>query len=337
MANAPKKGAGRRERAGNPDEYQLPLPLFKHGLQAAHQFPLVAAADKVIQGRRPAPEAWSIWPYIESNPSHAYSAMLFDIDDPDRWEYEVDGPVPNWQVRKDSQPTTYHVAFTLEHPVARHDASRLEPLRFYRDVYDGLAVTIGADYRYSGLMTKNALQPPPGCSTQWLRSEPYTLAELREWLPAKIPKPAQTTGVGRNEDLFRHCIKLAHQPRWARVIMAQGYNGLWLEHVRLLNIQSFAENPLPDSECRSIAKSCAGYSLRQYNEGTFSQIQTARINRRWHRGEPNYDYHSRAETAAMMAESGFTKREIARAFGVSEKTIQRDFAKVRRAKNQKGR
>ena len=85
--------------------------------------------------------------------------MLFDIDDPDRWEYDVDGPIPNWQVRKDSQPTTYHVAFALENPVARHDAANPKPLRFFRNVYEGLSVLFGADYRYSGLMTKNPLQP----------------------------------------------------------------------------------------------------------------------------------------------------------------------------------
>ena len=36
--------------------------------------------------------------------------------------------------------------------------------------------------------------------------------ELREWLPAEIPKPVYTTGIGKNCDLFQHCVKLAHQP-----------------------------------------------------------------------------------------------------------------------------
>ena len=85
MANASKKGAGRRKRTGVSD-LQLPLPLFEHGLQAAHQWPLVGDETKYTRGRRPAQEAWRDWPYIESNPPHAYSAMIFDIDDPDRWE-----------------------------------------------------------------------------------------------------------------------------------------------------------------------------------------------------------------------------------------------------------
>lgn len=329
MRTSSRKDGRPRKRANVPDG-QLELPLFEHGLQAAHQHPLVATADKVIKGRRPPAEARKDWNYVESNPPHAYAVMLFDIDDPDRWEHEVDGPLPNWQVRKDSQPTTYHVAYTLEHPVARHNAAKLKPLGFFRDIYDGLAVQIGADHRYSGLMMKNPLQPPPGCSTQWFRPEPYTLAELRDWLPAEIPKPVHTTGIGRNEDLFRHCVRLAHQPRWARIIRAEGCDGRWLNHVRLMNTQSFAENPLPDVECRSIAKSCARYSMLQYSEETFRQIQTARNTKRWHPGQPNYDYRGRAETADLLVKLGYTVPEIAAKLRVSDRTVQRDLAKVRK-------
>ena len=205
----------------------------------------------------------------------------------------------------------------------------LRPLAFYRDVYDGLAIRIGADHRYSGLMIKNPLHPPPDCSAQWYRRDPYTLTELREWLPLEIPKPLRETGVGRNEDLFRHCIKLAHQPGWARIIAAEGHAGRWLEHVRLLNVQEFAEDPLPDVECRSIAKSCAKYSLRNFSEGRFSAIQLARNSKRWH-GQREYDYQQRAQTVGLMAELGYRQAEIAVMFGVDVRTIRRDLAKQRR-------
>ena len=187
----PQNRAGaKRYRKGEPPPQQLAFPeLLEHGLQQIHKNPLVADQTKVIHGRRPATEAWEDWPYVESNPPHVYAGLFFDIDDPDRWEHEIDGPMPNWQVRKDTTPATYHVAYTLEIPVARHDAALLKPLRFFRIVYDGLAIKLSADLRYSGLMTKNPLNPPPGCSAQWFRREPYTLTELREWLPDEIPKP----------------------------------------------------------------------------------------------------------------------------------------------------
>ena len=43
--------------------------------------------------------------------------------------------------------------------MARHDAALMRTFRFYRDIYDELAIRISADLRYSGLMTKNPLNP----------------------------------------------------------------------------------------------------------------------------------------------------------------------------------
>lgn len=332
MDSQNRAGAKRSRRLEIP-QGQLPLPLFEHGLQAAHQYPRVAGADKKTQGRRSPAEAWGQWPYVESNPPHVYAGLFFDIDDPDRWEHDVDGPLPNWQVRKESRWVTYHVAYTLEIPVARHDAALSRPLKFYRDIYDGLAVRIGADSRNGGFMTKNPLHPPPDCTAQWFRREPYTLAELREWLPDPIPKPITKTGVGRNEDLFRHSIVLAHQPKWARIIQSEGYSGQWLDHVRLLNFQEYAQNCLPDSECRSIAKSCAKYSLRNYSEDRFSAMQSRRgarrAQQRWHPGEPEYDYAERWESVGMCSRLGYSQAEIAAMFEITVRTVKRDLQKFR--------
>ena len=239
------------------------------------------------------------------------------------------GHVPNWQIRKEGLQTTYHVAYTLEIPVARHNAAQERIVHYYRDIYDGLSCLFDADPRFDGVMAKNPLHPPAGCSAEWIRRAPYSLTELREWLPAKIPKPILTTGVGRNEDLFHHCVKLAHQPHWARIIDAQGHNGEWLEYVRRLNYAEYAEDPLPDSECKSIAKSCAKYSLRQFSEERFSRRQTARITRRWHPGQKSYSYAERANTASLMVNLGYTKPEIASIFGVTVRTIERDLAKTK--------
>ena len=280
---------------------QLALPIFEplvdHGLQQIDVRPWVGDEEKIRRGRRPAPEAWDNWPYVETHPAHTY---FFDIDEPDRWEYEVDGPCPNWQIRKEGLQTTYHVAYTLEIPVARHDAAQYRIIQYYRDIYDGLSLLFGADPRFDGIMAKNPLQPPSGCTVDWIRHAPYNLTELREWLPAEIPKPVYTTGIGRNCDLFEHCVKLAHQPKWARIINDEGHAGRWLDHVRRLNFAEYAEDPLPDSECKSIAKSCAKYCMRQFSEHTFSRIQTARITRRWHPGQKGYSYEERASTSALM-------------------------------------
>ena len=244
----------------------------------------MADTTKFRRGGRPAREAWDKWPYVEAHPPHTYAGLFFDIDHPDKWEFDVEGPCPNWQGRKDGRRPASHVAFTLETPVARHDAARLQPLGFYRRVYDGLAVKFGADLRYDGLMIKNP-RPPPGCSVQWLRKEPYGLDELREWLFERPEKPIISTGVGRNEDMFRYCV--------------------------------------------SIAKSCAKYSLRNFREPTFSQIQSHRSTRRWHPDQPNYDYGDRAETVGLVVEQGYSQSDIAEKFGVSVRTAKRDLRTYR--------
>ena len=328
MRTAPAKRARRRKSAGTPD-YQLPLPLFEHGMQAAHQHPLVGDRNKHIQGRRPAAEAWRDWHYIEGNPPHAYAVMIFDIDDPDRWEYEVKGPVPNWQVRKSARTTTYHVTFTLAVPVARHAAANPLAIRFFHDVRRGIAHKIGADTHYNGLLTKNPLNPPPDCVTDWFRPQPYDLEELREWLDDKIIKPADPTGIGRNEDLFRHCVKLAHQPHWAEIIATEGHRGQWLNHVNLQNIAQFAEDPLPFSECLSIAKSCARYSLQQYSKHTFSEIQSHRADKRWTHPTPAwFDHKKRRSIISTMIMLDHTRQNIAHYFNVSKRTIQREIAEM---------
>ena len=333
MDSAQRKGARRRKNAES-DAQQLALPLFEplvdHGLQQIHPRPWVSGEDKYRRGRRPAPEAWDHWPYVETHPPHLYVGLFFDIDEPTRWEFDVDGPTPNWQIRKDGTRPTYHVAYTLEIPVAKHDTAQYRIIQYYRDVYDGLSCLFGADPRFDGVMAKNPLHPPSGCTVHWIRREPYSLTELREWLPAKLPKPVRTTGVGRNCDLFSHCVKLAHQPKWAHIIAAEGHAGQWLDHVRRLNFAEYAEDPLPDSECKSIAKSCAKYSLRNYSDEKFSERQTARNTKRWHPGEKDYSYQSRAHTMGMMTQLGYSQADVAEIFGISERTVRRDLTTYRR-------
>ena len=327
MNTARSKGARQRNNAALDGQLSLPLfePLVEHGLQQLHHRPWVGDEEKLRRGRRPAPEAWDAWPYVETHPAHTYAGLFFDIDEPDRWEYEVDGPCPNWQIRKNSPIPTYHVAYTLQIPVAKHDAAQYRIIQYYRDIYDGLSCLFGADPRFDGVMAKNPLHPPAGCTVDWIRHTPYTLVELREWLPAKIPKPIYTTGIGKNCDLFEHCVKLAHQPKWANIINNEGHAGRWLEHVRRLNFAEYAEDPLPDSECKSIAKSCAKYSMRQFSEHTFSRIQTARNTRRWHPGQKGYSYQERSHTISMMTELGYSQGDLKEIFGISERTVRRDL------------
>ena len=117
---------------------------------------------------------------------------------------------------------------------------------------------------------------------------PYTLGELDKVLPKGKPPSRRLTGIGRNCDLFRSMVSEVFRPRWAAVLGAQGWSEAWLDHVRAQNVAMFAPEGLPDSECRSIAKSCHRYWTLQYSAGRFSDLQRARNGQRWH-GDFNFD------------------------------------------------
>ena len=69
-----------------------------------------------------------------------------------------------------------------------------------------LAQTIGADRGYTGLTTFNPVAATRQLKTRWGRFQPYSLAELRSFIPKgwrMPPPPALITVVGRNHWLFK--------------------------------------------------------------------------------------------------------------------------------------
>ena len=96
---------------------------------------------------------------------------------------------------------------------------------------------------------------------------PYTLGELDKVLPKGKPPSRRLSAIGRNCDLFKSMVSEVFRPRWAPILEAQGWSTAWLDHVRTQNVSMFAPDVLPDSECRSIAKSCFRYWTKQYSQG----------------------------------------------------------------------
>ena len=94
--------------------------------------------------------------------------------------------------------------------------------------------------------------------------------------PAQTTPPHRATRQRQPSDDPTYPPPRRARPRWHRVIAAEGYAGAWLEHVREQNVALWHPDELPEAECRSIAKSCANYSLRQFSETDYSAIQTQR-------------------------------------------------------------
>ena len=90
------------------------------------------------------------------------------------------------------------------------------------------------------------------------------------------------------------------------------------QHVRAINVEMWHPNELPDTECRSIAKSCARYSLAQFSDETYSEINTRKIAKRWH-GKYDFDFKARNDSIRSLRELGCTQQEIADTVGIGQR------------------
>lgn len=249
--------------------------LELRGFTATHPRPLAAGPDRIARRMAPA-DAWGM-PYVDPNPAHVVAVDLHDLDDVLRHVDGWDGPAPSWTVAN-ARTGHLHAAYVLSNPVARHDAARLAPWRFFADVHAGLTVRLGADPAYAGTLTHNPLAPLDGYFTTWGRLEAYPMAELREWCGERLPDRT-ITAEGRNVELFRWAVVHAHRPAQARALQAdaQGNRAAWWrEAVGAENVRRFGTNALPPTEVRSVATSSAGYAIRQFSEAAFSERQRHR-------------------------------------------------------------
>ena len=308
-----------------PRPFFVPPYLAELGLNSVHPFPLVMDAEKRPRGRRPAPVAWQHFPRLEVNPPNAYSVVTIDVDDVDHL------PQRAWGKGKPSLPPTWivqsldtgkmHLGYILGTPVHRNPDSLAGPLLKLADVADRLTHHLGGDPGYGGLITRNPLAPGPDTHVYWQSFLPYSLGQLDKRLPkAKRPRGERLTGIGRNVDLFRGMVKTAHQPRWHRLIEAEGWDGAWLEHVRSVNVVMWHPDVLADSECRSIAKSCASYSLRNFSEKQVSERSRRKTGKQWH-DDYDYDYDTRNAAILSLDGMGFRQREIAEVVSISQSRV----------------
>ena len=315
-----------------PETYYIPPEVAAQGIKAVHQRPFVAGENSHILGRFDSQYAWETFPKLELQPPHAYAAIILDCDSDSIERLEAPGqswwgstptPTPSWIVINERPRSAtrraggIHCVYALEVPVARHDGAHTLPLAYLAHVADRLSHHLGADKGYQGLITRNPLRPGEGCFTHWARMFPYTLGELDKLLPKGKPASHRLTGIGRNCDLFKSMISQVFRPRWASILGTQGWSEAWLDHVRGQNTAMFAPYVLPESECRSIAKSCFRYWTIQYAPGRFSDIQRARNGKRWH-GEYSYDFEQQARDVRELKAWGLKQITIGAVVGLSQ-------------------
>ena len=305
--------------------YYAPQAVIGQGIKAVHPYPSCANEDSHIVGRFDAETAWETFPKLELQPPHAYAAIILDVDHPSEQGWPGGKPIvePSWIV-VNTRPRSatrraggIHAVYALEVPVGRTDAAHRLPLAYLAHVADRLSHHLGADPGYTGLITRNPINPGPECFTHWGRMFPYTLRELDKLLPKGKPPKRRLTGIGRNCDLFWSMLSEVFRPRWAALLGAQGWSETWLDHVRAQNIAMFAPDGLPDSECRSIAKSCFRYWTLNYDPERFSDIQTARNGKRWH-DDFAFDFDQQAQDVRKLKTWGLKLVTIGAVVGLSQ-------------------
>ena len=218
--------------------------------------------------------------HIQLNGPHTLRWMVHDLDDPEAAFAHDDANLPEPNVITINPANRHaHSAILLAVPVAKHNAARAAPLRYFAAVERGIARRLKADQSYCGLIAKNPLHSD--WRVEWRRDHPFTLPELADWLFPRDMAPEQDRssifGVGRNVTIFDDLRHIAY--REVRSYKSSGH-GPEAFHARCMeiarNLNHRFKKPLAASEIASIAKSVAKWSWRNFSEPRFRQLQSMR-------------------------------------------------------------
>ena len=202
--------------------------------------------------------------YVQLNGPLAYKWMLHDIDRPGAALAYSDANLPEPNIVMINPENRHaHTAYLLESGVARSENSRLRPLKYFAAVERGIARRLGADRNYAALVAKNPMHPH--WHVEWHRDEPYTLAELADWLFPRDMVPdleaAQTFGAGRNCTVFDQLRSIAY--REVRHFKSKGVTyDMWLERClqRALGLNRQFPQAMMLAEVRAITRSVAKWT-----------------------------------------------------------------------------
>ena len=284
------------------------------------------ATDNFNNGLYQIPKANAIKSrYIQHNgPTHK-RWLVFDVDRPGGgidWRNEL-VPAPNI-VCENKKNYHAHLIYGLEIPVrVNAPDAKVKPIRYAAAIENGLLKKLDADPNYSGLICKNPLSDYWQVSTY----EPYlyTLDLLKDYIDFEPyqdkRKHLPDYGLGRNCTLFENLSKWAYRARlhtwdksfsyWTEIVFrqAQDYNTKF-------------QNPLPFTEVKATAKSISKWVWQNFTQAEFSRIQAirgAKLNAQRRRERAN---RQQLVFWYKQVNPDATKREMAKEFGVKERTIQ---------------
>lgn len=247
--------------------------------------------DALTAGIRPRSYVYAIKRrYIQVNPPHLRTFLLFDLDYAGAalaWE-DKNLPMPAWAAIN-RENTHAHIAYALSAPVLTADfGGRQAALRYLAAVEAAYRAKLGGDDGFSGLITKNPVHP----HWELLRGVPdairgYDLPYLADFVDLDRFKPyvgrsnVEAVGLGRNCTVFNVV------SRWAygnvleckrQGITLAGWRKAVYE--RCASVNGDFPTPMLENEVKCIAKSIGNWVWTRFTPQSKSAWHAAQNARR---------------------------------------------------------
>lgn len=273
--------------------------------------------------------------YIQHNQPAMVHWLVYDYDRAGALDHIAQNwlPVPNFVATNPANGNS-HLFYRLADPVCKSDNARQKPLHLLAKIDYVLTGLLDADVGYQGFISKNVLNK--FWDVQEVNLQAWNLADFLEFfdLPARLPKRAEVQGLGRNCTMFEKCRQWAYRQVLGYRLAGnrKGFCEAVLTHCESIN--NGFPSPLNFSEVRSTAKSISSWTWKHYTgSGSMSDEQWAKHVEDTHTPDKQrarqakqvasrLDATKKArEEAKTMRAGGSTQTTIAKALGVSQKTV----------------
>ena len=275
------------------------------------------------------------FPLIQINTPHLINYLIFDIDAPDAYLHFLDAnlPTPSW-IAKNPKNGHCHICYALKTPVCKTENARMKPLRYLASIEYSYAKKLGADLRYTGVLTKNPLDAD--WQTTFLSPIEYELAELADFIDLETkPKANEVSGLGRN------CMMFDTVRFWAykaiRAHLNGGYDIWYAEVLKVaINANEAFLDPLCHSEVKATAKSVARWVWRNHGSAEFQAQFSAKQARKGKAGAAaanavgacstggkvrSQQYSDIRQEALKLHVMGFNPTQIAKKLNISRSSV----------------
>jgi hypothetical protein len=271
--------------------------------------------------------------FVQANPKHSITWMIFDVDSSTAstdW-IDVGAPIPNiLALNRDNGHA--HLFYGLETPVHKNPDSSDKALRYYAAVEWALTVRLNADRGYTGFLSKNPLHKRWSVVVPY--SELYTLDQLARGLDLDTDRRKRMPdyGVGRNVNLFNAVRRWAYKQRRneQQYLSFEMFREACQWHALAVNAEF--EQPLPHSEVRATAKSIAKWTWRNMSPAGFREWARRRGKASGRvRTAKSLELRERIlETVKACPE--LSQADIAVMLGVTQKTVSNHLIELKKQK-----